>query len=266
MGEKERPSFLIVGYGRMGKLVHKVLDERDEHVWGIIEPVTEEKIVGVTSPGGIKHVGIGDILHADTAICFTSPEAGLDTTMGLLNKGIDTVVGTTKWYLREDKSVDEGMIADLGEIAKRNECRFVYASNFSIGMNAFWQNLKQLAPVMARAGYDVAVVEEHHTRKADISGTAITIGNILLDAYPEKSRLKVGDFDRKIGPDEISIAVVRAGDIPGTHRVIFESPVDRVELVHAVRDREIFAKGAVDTAYWAKEQPPGGYSITDRLK
>lgn len=261
-------NYLIVGYGRMGKLVWKVLEERGEHLWGIIEPDKEK--LGPDLPAAvaseIKCIKADDRSDVDSAICFTSPDAGYETTRHLLECGIDTIVGTTKWYLNEDKSVNQEMMAELDALAREKECRFVYASNFSIGMNAFWQNLKQIAPVMAKTGYDPAVVEEHHTRKADISGTAMTIGNILLDAYPDKSRLKVGNFDQKIEPDEISIAVVRAGDTPGTHKVIFDSGVDRIELVHAVRDRMIFAKGAVDTAHWAGEQPPGGYSITDRLK
>ena len=264
-------SFLILGYGRMGKLVHKVLNEKEERVWGIAETDSSKVPPGVTSPGGMhskgtRLVGVGDILiDVKTAICFTSPEAGYETTKTLLKKGIDTIVGTTKWYLNSDKTVNTEMIAELDDIAKGEKCRFVYASNFSVGMQAFWQNLKQLAPVLAAQGYDVAIVEEHHTRKADISGTAMTIGQILIDAYPGKTKLKVGDFDSKIEDDEISVGIVRAGDIPGTHRVIFESPVDRIVLEHVVRDRMIFARGAVDTAYWAKQQEPGAYSITDRL-
>jgi len=259
---------VIFGYGRMGKLVHKVLDERGIRIWGIAEPDGLKIPAGVTSPGGIKHVGEGDILHADTAICFTSPpESAYGITKAILGKGIDAIVGTTKWYLNPDKSVNQDMIAELDELAKQHDCRFVYAPNFSIGMNVFWQNLKQLAPVLAEHGYDVAVVEEHHSKKADApSGTANTIGSILLEAYAGKKTALKTDFSTPIQPHEIGISVVRAGDIPGTHRVIFESAVDKFVLEHVVHDREIFAKGAVDTAYWAKEQKPGAYCITDRLK
>jgi len=275
-----KPKFLIVGYGRMGKLVHKVLEEREENLVGIAEPDHEKVPEDIREKLWIPDVtrladgdsedtapdNPGIVYEADTAICFTDPDTGYETTKYLVSRGIDTVVGTTKWYLNEDKSVNREMIAELDELADKNDCRFLYASNFSIGMNAFWQNLMQLAPMLAKAGYDVAVVEEHHTGKADISGTAMTIGQILLDAYDSKKRLKTKDFDQKIEPDEISIAVVRAGSTPGTHKVVFDSDVDRIELVHYVRDREIFAKGAVDAAYWLKEQLPGAYAITDRLK
>lgn len=274
-----KPQILIVGYGKMGKLVHRVGEERGESIVGIAEPDKEKVpealwdklwIPDVTRlDDGASEVTQPDnpscVYNADTAICFAHPDTSYKTTKYLLERGIDTIVGTTKWFLNPDKTLNTEMLGELGDIAMKKECRFVYAPNFSIGMNIFWQTLKQLAPVLAAQGYDPAVVEEHHTGKADISGTAMAIGQILIDAYPGKKRLKLGDFDKKIEPDEISIGVVRAGDTPGTHRVIFQSPVDRYVLEHIVDDRAIFAKGAFDTMHWAKQQKPGGYSVTDRL-
>lgn len=276
-----KPQILVAGYGRMGKLVHKVGKERGESIVGIAEPDKEKVPADFKEElwiPGVERLADGDsevtepdnpgiVYGTDTAICFTTVGAAHETTKFLLGRGIDTIVGTTKWYLNPDESINEEMIAELDEIAKANECRFVYASNFSIGVHVFWQELKQLAPKLASQGYDAAVVEEHHTRKKDApSGTANTIGRILLEAYGGKKTVLKKDFSTPIQPHEIGISAVRAGDIPGTHKVIFESPVDRFVLEHIVKDRAIFARGAIDTAYWAKEQAPGAYSIEKRLE
>jgi len=158
------------------------------------------------------------------------------------------------------------MLEEFSRIAQQNGSRMIYASNFSVGMNAFWQHLRPLAETMANIGYDVAVEERHHTRKVDVSGTAKTIAGILLKAYQAKELLNFGDCERRREDGEITVASTRVGDIPGTHTVVFSSGVDTIEFTHRVRDPRIFAKGAIVSAYWLREQDPGVYNIIDRLK
>jgi len=254
MSDQTKPNFAIVGYGRMGKLVEQVLRERDENIQGIIDPAYEQ--FGWTDES---------LQSVDSAICFTSPDAGYDATKRILRAGVDAVVATTKFYLNDDGSINQEMLDEFGELARENGSRMMYASNFSVGMNAFWKQLRPMAEMMAKLGYDVAVEERHHARKADVAGTAKTIGNILLDAYTDRDTMNFGDCERKRGDGEITVVSTRAGHIPGTHTVIFDSPVDSLEFTHRVRDPKIFAKGALDSGYWLRDQGPGVYSITDRL-
>ena len=237
----------------MGKLVERVLNERGE------------KIVSIIDPAQGRPFKVDSLDDVDSAICFTSPDAGYETTKRILQEGKDAVVGTTKFYLNTDGSINQGMLDEFAEIANRNVSRMIYASNFSIGMNAFLKHLKPFAETMAKLGYDVAVEERHHKNKEDISGTAKTIGSVLLEAC-QRGKMNFGDLERKREEDEITVASTRAGCIPGTHTVIFDSPVDTIELIHRVRKPEIFAQGAVDSAYWLKYHKLGVYSITDRLK
>ena len=246
--------FAVVGYGRMGKIVEQVLREGNEHISSIIDPAVEELDWKDDS-----------LKETDTAICFTSPDAGYEATRRVLGEGVDVVVATTKFYLNPDGSENEEMLQEFDELARGNGCRMLYASNFSVGMNAFWKMLKPMADMMAKLDYDVAVEERHHKGKADVAGTAKTIGGILLGAYPDKDELNFGDCERKRKDGEITVVSTRAGYIPGTHTVIFDSPVDSLEFTHRVRDPKIFAKGAIDSAYWVRDQESGLYRITDRL-
>jgi len=245
-------SFAVIGYGRMGNLVGQVLKERN------IKHSVHDPPKGFDITNKLTNENIG--------ICFTEPSAGYETTKKFLSKGINLVVGTTKFYLKEDGSLNTEMLNEFSKITKQKECRMFFTSNFSIGMNAYFQILSPLARMMSKAGYDVAIEERHHNRKADISGTAKTIGNIIVGEYANKKRFNFGNCERKIEPYEITITSTRVGSVPGTHTVVFDSEVDTIEFTHTVRDPKIFAKGAVDTAYWLIGQKPGLYTINDRLQ
>jgi 4-hydroxy-tetrahydrodipicolinate reductase len=246
--------FAVVGYGRMGKIVEQVLKERNEYISGIIDPAVEGLDWGKDS-----------LNETDSAICFTSPDGGYEATKKVLGEGVDAIVATTKFYLNPNGSENEEMLQEFDEMAKENGCRMFYASNFSVGMNAYWSLLKPMAEMMAKLGYDVGIEERHHKGKADVAGTAKTIGGILLDAYPDKDELNFGDCERKRKDGEITVVSTRAGHIPGTHTVVFDSPVDSLEFTHRVRDPKIFARGAIDSAYWVRDKESGLYGIKDRL-
>lgn len=252
----EKLRFAILGYGRMGHIVQKVLEERNEIIGRVIDHATYNEFSMETL--------LEDI---DCAICFVSPESGYEVTVKTLKTGTDIVVGTTKFYLTHPFGMlNHKMLNEFANLAKENNCRMIYASNFATGMNAFWEITRMAAKILAKLDYDVAVEERHHNRKVDVSGTAKTIGNILVNNYlGKKLSLNFGDARRKRKLEEIMISSVRVGNIPGTHTVIFDSPVDTIELIHRVRDPRIFAIGAIESAYWLREQPPGLYEIRDRF-
>ena len=244
--------FGIIGHGKMGQLVERVLHEKGESISVIIDPNTG------------KPWENNSLDEVDVAICFTSPDAGYETTKRVLEKGKDAVVATTKFYLNEDGSLNVGMLREFNNLARENNNRMIYASNFSVGMNAFWKHLGPLARTMAELGYDVALEERHHNRKADVSGSVKTAGMIVMEAYPGR-KLSFGAGERKRGDDEITVTSTRVGYIPGTHIVVFDSPVDTIEFTHTVRDPKIFAQGAVDSAYWLRGREPGVYNMHKRL-
>jgi len=284
--------FSIVGHGRLGKLVEEVLNERKEKISEIIDPKE-----------GLDWEE-GSLSNADAAICFVDPAAGYETSKRILRSGTNAVVGTTKFYENPDGSLNNDILMELESLAKANDTRFLYAPNFSPGMNLCLAELQGYASTHAKLGYKPIILEVHHTGKTkDVSGTAKRfIGDVLLKAYPDKDGLwfsidsaiwpeknsEVYDnfllnvpFDQSVkgksadqireqiqyaeSRNKIPLIAIRYGDIPGTHRVTFIGESDVKNIDHVVTDRKIFAKGAVDTAHWLLDQKPGLYCITDRL-
>jgi len=166
---------------------------------------------------------------ADVVFEFTSPAAAVENLLALAARGARVVCGTTGWS-RDLPRVTEAF--------ERGRGALVYGTNFSIGVRHFFELAAAAARLYAPAGYAAYVVEEHHAAKRDApSGTARTVAEI---------------FARETG-QTLSVTSVRAGTIPGTHRLVFESPEDEVEIVHRARGRAGFAKGAV----WAAERLAG---------
>lgn len=287
----ERDKIAIVGHGRIGKLVEGVLkDEKEDYI--IIDPKEE------------KYWGSESLKDVHTAICFTNPNAGYETTKEILSKGVNAIVGTTKFYLNKNGSLNQEMLGELENLAIKNGVRSMYAPNFSPDVNKFAQEVKRDALYYAANGFRPVIMELHHNKKEDISGTAKTlIGKPLLEAYSNKDGLwfsknliiKLGDWEKDSIPllldapfnqkikvqhaeqirgqiklaeseNKIPIIAIRHGDIYGTHRVIFigESSVNKKE--NEVTDRAIFANGAYQAMNWALEQNPGLYNITDMIK
>jgi len=166
---------------------------------------------------------------ADVVFEFTTPAAAVENLMALAAGGARVVCGTTGW------SRDLPRVAEAFE---RGRGALVHGTNFSIGVRHFFELAAAAARLYAPAGYAAYLVEEHHAGKRDApSGTARTVAEI---------------FEKETG-QALSVTSVRAGAIPGTHRLVFESPEDEVELVHRARGRAGFAKGAV----WAAERLAG---------
>ncbi|GIM52473.1 4-hydroxy-tetrahydrodipicolinate reductase [Capnocytophaga cynodegmi] len=226
----------LLGYGKMGKTIEKLALERGHE---IVLKIDDSK----TSY---------DISVADVAIEFSTPDSAFGNIVSCVQKQVPLVVGTTGWLKNYDKAV---------EICKEYRGAFLYASNFSIGVNVFFALNKKLAKLMAPLkNYDVSIEEIHHTQKLDApSGTAITLAEGIIQ-NSDKTAWKLGQAKTT----EIPIEAKRIENVPGTHIITYESQVDTIEIKHTAHSREGFALGAILAAEWILGKE-GVFSMTDVL-
>ena len=185
-----------------------------------------------------KHVTDYDITQADVAIEFSVPSAAVGNLSKALNNDVPVVSGTTGWLNDYD---------DIIRLCKDRDGSFIYASNFSIGVNVFFELNKQLAKMMSNLDkYKVSLQEIHHTHKLDApSGTAITLAEGIID----NSHYTNWSLENS-NSETIKIEAKRIEDVPGTHSIIYNSSVDSIEIKHTAKNREGFALGAVIAAEW----------------
>lgn len=238
----------LIGYGKMGKAIETVALLRGHSVVKI-DPI---------SPGAdFKEINSESLNGVNVCIDFTTPATIIENSKKVSALGKNLVIGTTGWY---DKT------SEIQSILKSVGC--IWSGNFSIGMNVFFHAVKETAKVMNNLpDYDAAVYEIHHNQKKDSpGGSAQIIGKIILENMPRKKKI-VGDrfAERKPEADELHVASVRCGSIPGTHTVLFDCPVDTIELKHIARGREGFAFGAVLAAEFI-DGKKGFYNIDDLMK
>ena len=212
----------LLGYGKMGKSVEQAALQKDH------------EIVLRVSDDIDRHA----LKEADVAIDFSIPKVAFRNITACLDQGIPVVSGTTGWLNQYDEAV---------AICKNTGGAFLYASNFSLGVNLFFELNRKLAQLMEPfTDYDPSVEEIHHIHKLDApSGTAISLAEQLL----EHSRKKTWALDQA-GSDELLITARREAEVPGTHTISYESSVDRISIEHKAHNREGFAKGAVLAAEW----------------
>ncbi len=239
----------IIGYGKMGKIIEQIALERKHIITAIIDTLD--------SNATHKEISAGSLEGADVCIDFSNPNTAIEniTKVSALKKNI--VVGTTNWY----NSLEEAR-----KIISLNQTGLIYASNFSVGVNIFFRIVdfasKQFNKI---AEYDAYVFELHHNKKLDSpSGTANSIAQIMLKNLDRKQKIAAENLDRKINPDELHVAAIRAGSIPGTHIAGFDSEADNIELKHEARTRKGFALGAVMAAEWLVNRK-GFYTIDDLM-
>lgn len=180
----------------------------------------------------------GNLEDADVAIEFSNPETAFENISKLLNLDIPVVSGTTGWL----KDYDE-----IVKLCKNRNGSFVYASNFSVGVNLFSNILEYASKLMADWNeYDVEIEEIHHTEKKDApSGTAISLAEIVL-----KHSSKDGwELDAE-NDDKLKITAKREQDVKGTHAVVYKSEIETISLKHEAHSRDGFAKGAIFAAEW----------------
>jgi 4-hydroxy-tetrahydrodipicolinate reductase len=239
----------ITGYGKMGRITEKLAVENGHEVVSTIDP----------SVGSAKFKELNEeSLHgADVSIDFTVPAIVLENIDFYIKYGINAVIGTTGWY---------EYLAEVKEKVEESEIGLIWSGNFSIGVNLFFRIIKESCNLMKNfTFYDVMGYEIHHNRKKDSpSGTMNMIGDILLESLKNKKKIVTEKLSRKISDEEIHLASVRGGSVPGTHVVAFDSEEDTIELKHTARGRKGMAVGAIKAAEWI-EGKKGFFSIEDMM-
>ena len=234
---------LLIGYGKMGKAIERLATERGHEVVGKIDDSNPELLLNIP------------VERVDVAIEFTRPEAAFKNITTCLERGIKVISGTTGWLDRFD---------EIREKTGTHNGTFLYASNFSLGVNLFFALNKQLAQLMA--GYDLykPMMEEiHHTQKLDApSGTAITLAEGLIANHPGKKQW-VNEASEQ--PEALSIISKRIDKVPGTHSVTYQSDMDEIKIEHTAHTRDSFAVGAIVVADWIKDKV-GFLTIEDFLR
>ena len=222
---------LLVGHGRMGVLVERLAPEYGCEIAGI---VTEE--AGVAGIAGAPE-------STDVAIDFTTADAMVLNIQALAERGINVVIGTTGWQARE---------REVRATVDRHGIGVLAASNFSIGLHIFRGAVAQAAAgFAAQDGIGAWIHEAHHIAKKDApSGTALTLKESMVSAGYARP---------------IDVSSTRAGSIPGTHTVGFDGPSETITFTHSVRDRAVFARGALEVARWLVGKR-GWFTIDDYLK
>ena len=225
----------LLGYGKMGKAIEKIATERNH------------KIVLKTS-SKTKNI---DLKNVDVAIDFSIPETAFKNISAALNQGVPIISGTTGWLEQYDEII---------KLCEEKEGAFIYASNFSLGVNIFFEINKKLSKLMANyTDYDVEVKEIHHIQKLDApSGTAITLANQILENF-NKEKWVLGVTDNN---NELPIIAKRIENVAGTHHVKYENDIDEIEIIHKAKNRNGFALGAVIAAEWILNKK-GVFTMTD---
>lgn len=212
----------LLGYGKMGKMIEQTAISRNHDI--VLKVDVETK-------------GF-DISAADVAIDFSTPSSAFNNIRMCIENKVPVICGTTGWLDNYDEAVS---------LCNKNEGAFIYASNYSLGVNIFFQLNENLAQIMKNLSqYDVRIEEIHHTQKLDApSGTAITLAEGIIN-----NSLKSGWKLEHASENEIPITAKRIGAVPGTHTVSYTSNIDSIDIVHTAYNREGFALGAVVAAEW----------------
>ena len=227
----------LFGYGKMGKVIEKIAIERGHEIVLKIEQ------------GNASY----NLKIADVAIDFSTPTAAVSNITEAINCQIPVVCGTTGWL---------EAFESIKSLCHTKNGAFLYASNFSLGMNLFFELNRKLAQVMKPYGeYSMGIEEIHHTQKQDApSGTAITLAE---DAIKE-SEYTGWSLGKSLDPKQIGIEAKRIENIPGTHSVSYDSKIDSIEIKHIAKNREGFGLGAVIAAEWLFGKT-GVFSMKDVL-
>ena len=206
----------------MGKEIEKIALSRGHEI--VIRKDVDDKI---------------DITLADVAIDFSVPTSAFNNITNCINNNVPVISGTTGWLDKYDDAV---------ALCKEKKSAFIYASNYSLGVNIFFELNKQLAKMMSSLeDYNISMEEIHHTKKLDApSGTAITLAEGIIE-NSAKNDWELGD---KASEENIPIVAKRIPEVPGTHTVWYDSEVDSIEIKHTAHSRKGFALGAVVAAEW----------------
>lgn len=212
----------LLGYGKMGQVIEKIALQRGHEI--VLRKSIEDSFDGLE--------------NADVAIDFSAPDAAVENISTALKLRIPVISGTTGWL-----SEYENMV----QLCKEKNTAFISSSNFSLGVNIFFELNEYLAKIMSKFdAYKVGIEEIHHTQKLDSpSGTAISLANGII----KNSNYENWTLENPMSKD-IVIDAKRIENVPGTHTVSYNSDVDLIEIKHLAHNREGFALGAVIAAEW----------------
>jgi len=213
----------LLGYGKMGQIIEQTALKRGHEIVLKID----------------KDSPTYDISKAEVAIDFSVPNAAAENISNCLNNGVPIVSGTTGWL---DK------FEDIKTLCKKKKGAFIYSSNYSLGVNIFFELNQQLAKIIGDLEqYKVGIEEIHHLQKLDKpSGTAITLAEGII----KKTEITSWELDGTTKENSIPITAIRSPKVPGTHIVTYKSLIDDIEIKHTAHNREGFALGAVVAAEW----------------
>ena len=233
----------LIGYGKMGKAIEGIAIERGHEIVLRIDAENTEALNN------------DNLQQADLAIEFTNPDSAINNIKQCFDAAIPVVCGTTGWLEHWDQ-----IKADC----ENKNGTFLYASNFSIGVNLFFELNKKLAQLMQnRPEYNCSIEEIHHTAKKDApSGTAITIAENIIASNPNKKNWVLGET---ADINSLSITSKRIDPAPGTHIVSYNSVIDSIEIKHTAHNRIGFATGAVLAAEFLLGKK-GVYGMGDVLE
>lgn len=226
----------LLGYGRMGKSIEAIALDRNHNI-------------SLKATSSTKSF---DFSKTDVAIDFSIPSTAVSNIKSAIDAGVPVISGTTGWLEHYN---------DVIEYCKSNNGTFLYASNFSLGVNIFFEINKQLSRLMAKVeGYNTEIEEIHHTQKLDApSGTAITLAEGII----ENTEYNSWTLDNPKS-NEIRIEAKRIPEVPGTHEITYNSEIDSISIKHTAHSRQGFALGAVIAAEWIKDKK-GIFSMKDVL-
>lgn len=213
----------LIGYGKMGKAIEEIAVKRGHQ---IVATIDLANMVDFTKE---------NITKADAVIEFTSPHSAYDNVKRCIEFGIPVVCGSTGWTEK---------LPELQQLNEEKKGAFIYSSNYSVGVNIFFEINKRLAALMApHKEYEVILEETHHTQKKDApSGTAISLAEQVLESIQRK---KTWVNELSDNPEDLEIISQRIDPAPGTHSVKYSSAIDTIEIIHTAHNRTGFATGAV---------------------
>jgi len=242
-------NLVLIGYGKMGKAVEKTAIQRGHTIVGKIN--SREEIMLLKQ--------LKDEKKVDVAVEFTNSYDVMSNIMWCVDWKIPVVVGTTGW---------ESEHWLIEKHARSHNGTYLYASNFSIGMNIFFELNRKLAQLMnKRMDYSPCITEVHHTQKGDApSGTAKTLGYDMIEHIDRLNDWLLVNHPSKITPEyNLPIMARREGDVPGTHTIEYVSEQDTIRIEHQAHNREGFALGAVLACEFMKDKKKGVFTMADVL-
>ena len=234
----------LIGYGKMGKAIEKIAIEKGHQITAIVD-----------SKNPIELLKINNI---DVAIEFTRPELARKHMVYCLEIGLPIVVGTTAW--KED-------LPAITDMVNKQNGSLVHASNFSIGVNLFFEMNKKLAKIMeAHPAYKLEMTEIHHTQKLDKpSGTAVTLAEEIIEQNTNYKHWRLAEDNKLVNENEFFIHALREENVPGTHLISYESQIDSIHFEHIAHTRDGFALGAIVAAEWLQNKK-GIFTMKDVLQ